>query len=91
MNLLLIGLTIGTIGKIVLGLAVLRVHVLILREHKIDGLVLASMRREQIVTLVGLLLIVIGYVIEVYFYTGSTNLLTCVGKDCVAAVGEVFQ
>jgi hypothetical protein len=90
MNLLLLGLTIGTIGKIVLGVAVLRVHIHILKEHKIDGIVLQSMKREQIVTIVGLLLIVIGYALEVYFYTGATNLLTCTGEECVAAVGAVL-
>lgn len=92
MNLLLLGLTMGTIGKIVLGVAVLRVHIHILKEHKIDNIVLQSMKREQVVTVFGLLLIVIGYALEVYFYTGATNLLTCTGEECVAAVGAaLFQ
>lgn len=92
MNILLVALTLGTLGKVILGLAVLRVHILILREHKIDALVLSSMKHEQVVTLLGLFLIVVGYVLEVYFYTGSTNLLTCVGEDCAAAVGAaLFQ
>ena len=90
MNLLLIGLTLGTIGKIILGLAVLRVHVLIIREHKIDKLVLSSMKKEQIVTLIGLTFIVIGYLCEVYFYYGSTNLLTCEASECVGAVGAAL-
>ena len=65
---LYLGLTLGTLGKIVLGVAVLRVHWLILREHKIDGVVLASMRHEQWITVVGILLIVIGYILEMVFY-----------------------
>jgi hypothetical protein len=90
MNLLLLGLTIGTIGKIILGVAVLRVHVHIIKERKIDPVVLKSMKTEQVATLFGLVLIVIGYLLEVYFYAGSTNLLTCTGEACAAAVGSAL-
>lgn len=91
MNLLLLGITLGTVGKIILGVAVLRVHIHILHAHKIDVLVLESMKKEQFVTIGALLLIVIGYILEIYFYSGSTNLLSCIGKECAAAVGAVFQ
>lgn len=92
MNLLLLGLTLGTLGKVVLGVAVLRVHVHILKEHKIDNIVLLSMKREQVVTIVGLFLIVLGYLLEVYFYAGTTDLLTCTGPECAAAVsGALFK
>lgn len=64
MDLLLWGMTFGTVGKLVLGLAVLRVHVYILREHTIDGVVLRALKREQYVTVFGLMLIVLGYVLE---------------------------
>ncbi len=88
MNLLLWGLTIGTVGKLVLGIAVLRVHVYILREHKIDNVVLRALKREQYVTIFGLALIVIGFFLEILFYNGSTDLLSCLGEECVAAVGN---
>lgn len=90
MNLLLIGLTVGTFGKIILGIAVLRVHIHILREHKIDAVVLKSMKTEQLVTLFGLALIVLGYLLEVYFYANATELLSCSGPECAAAVGNIF-
>ena len=83
MNLLLIGLTLGTVGKLVLGIAVLRVHVGILKEHRIDNAVLKAIKREQWVTLFALLLIVLGYVFEIIFY-GGTPLLTCTGGECGA-------
>lgn len=83
---LLLGLTLGTLGKIILGVAVLRVHIIIMKEHKIDSAVLKLMKTERVVTIFGLLLIVLGYCIEVFFYAGSTDLLTCVGADCAAAV-----
>ena len=90
MNLLLWGITFGTVGKLVLGIAVLRVHVWILREHKIDGVVLRSIKREQFVTFAGLLLILIGFVFEVMFYGTVTNFLDCIGDDCAAAVSAAF-
>ncbi len=86
MNLLLLGITCGTLGKLVLGIAVLRVHVYILREHKIDNVVLRALKREQIVTLIGLALIVIGYALEIAFYYGSTGLLSCSGEECASLV-----
>ncbi len=86
MNLLLWGITLGTIGKLILGIAVLRVHVHILREHKIDNVVLKSLKREQVVTIFGLLLIVIGYAFEIFFYYGSTEFLSCLGEECASLV-----
>ncbi len=91
MNLLLWGITLGTIGKLVLGIAVLRVHVYILREHKIDGVVLKALRKEQYVTTFGLVLIVLGYIAEIMFYNSSTGFLDCVGADCAALVQSVFS
>lgn len=90
MNLLLLAITLGTTGKVILGIAVLRVHVHILKEHKIDNVVLKSMRKEQVVTVLGLALIITGYMLEVYFYSGSTNLLSCIGEECAAAVGAAL-
>ena len=91
MNYLLLGITLGTIGKLVLGVAVLRVHVYIIREHKIDDVVLKALRREQTVTLIGLALIVVGYVLEVMFYNGSTEFFSCVGPECQSLVKEAFH
>lgn len=90
MNLLLWGITLGTVGKLVLGIAVLRVHVYIIREHSIDDVVLKALKREQIVTLFGLCLIVLGYVFEILFYEEATDFLTCVGSDCAGLVRGVF-
>ena len=91
MNLLLWGLTLGTLGKLVLGIAVLRVHVYILREHAIDDVVLKALKREQYVTLFGLTLIVVGFLLEIYFYQGSTEFLSCSGPECAALLNAVFK
>jgi len=90
MNLLLWGLTIGTVGKLILGIAVLRVHVGILHEHKIDGAVLRSIKKEQWVTLFGLALITVGYALEIIFY-GGTPLFSCTGTDCTALVEAILE
>lgn len=91
MNLLLWGITLGTIGKLVLGLAVLRVHVYIIREHKIDNVVIKALKREQIVTVFGLVLIVIGYMCEIFFYSGSTEFLDCIGAECAGLINAAFN
>ena len=80
-------MVIGTIGKVILGFAVLRVHMIILREHKIDGAVLRSMRREQLITVFGIMLIIFGFFLESYFYN-SLNLFSCTGIECSATVLE---
>ncbi len=91
MNMLLWGITLSTVGKLILGIAVLRVHVYILREHKIDNVVLRALKREQYVTIFGLLLIVVGYFLEIFFYNGSTELLSCIGEECGAALGAILR
>jgi hypothetical protein len=91
MNLLLWGITLGTIGKLVLGIAVLRVHIRIFQEHSIDGVVLKAIKREHWVTVIGLLLIVVGYILEVYFYSGSTQFFNCVGTECASAINAAFN
>lgn len=74
MGSLYLALTLGTIGKLILGIAVLRVHAYIIKEHKIDGVVLRAMKRERYITALGILLIVVGYVLEMLFY-GSTTII----------------
>lgn len=91
MNLLLWGITLGTIGKLMLGIAVLRVHLRIFHEHSIDGVVLRAIKREHYITIVGLFLIVLGYVLELAFYNVSTEFLSCLGSECVGLVQEAFK
>ncbi|MFV1917044.1 MAG: hypothetical protein ACC618_00940 [Patescibacteria group bacterium] len=68
MNLFNAGLTLDTIGKVLLGITVLMVHRLVLREHKIDVDVLKTMKREQILGISGILLIIVGYVMQLKFH-----------------------
>jgi len=67
MNIPVVGLTIETLGEILLGLTVLFVHWHVIKEHKIDSDVLRTMKKEQIMGITGLVLIIVGYLIQVYF------------------------
>jgi hypothetical protein len=68
---------------------VLVAHSGILREHKIDTLVLQRFHLEHTITVLGLIFIVVGYFMEIYFY-GFTPFLTCSGAECSAAISSAF-
>lgn len=91
MNLLLWGITLGTVGKLILGIAVLRVHIRMLEEHSFDGVVLRAIRREHYLTILGLALIVLGYLFEIMFYNGSTQFFNCIGSECAGIIQASFQ
>jgi hypothetical protein len=81
MNLLFWGLTIGIIGKVMLGVGVLIAHSKLAHERRIDQAVLRSFRTEHILTITGIILMVAGYGMEIYFYDLVT-MLTCFGEEC---------
>ena len=81
MNLLFWGLTIGMIGKVMLGAGVLIAHSELAHERRVDNLVLKSFRLERALTIAGLILIVTGYFMEIYFY-GFSSMLQCFGDEC---------
>jgi len=90
MNLLFWGLTIGVTGKVMLALGVLMAHSEIAHEHRIDARVLRSFKTERWITIIGILLIVLGYTLEIYFYN-FTELLTCEGENCTALIGTFIS
>ncbi|OGG55392.1 hypothetical protein A3D62_03365 [Candidatus Kaiserbacteria bacterium RIFCSPHIGHO2_02_FULL_49_11] len=67
-NVLFWGLTLGIIGKVLLGVTVIAVHLKIVKEHKIDGVVLKEMRRERNLAIVGIIFMIVGYILEVLYY-----------------------
>ena len=89
MNLLFWGLTIGVIGKVLLAIGVLRAHSRIVAERGIDEKVLHDFRLERVTTILGIILIVVGYFLEIYFYDFIT-FLTCEGADCAASVSAIM-
>lgn len=64
MNLELFGFILDTIGTLMVAYTVIVVHYHVWNEHKIDAAVFKAMRREQIIGVVGIILIVIGFVMQ---------------------------
>mgnify|MGYP006921607415 CR=1 FL=1 len=62
------GLTLGILGKVLLGATVVMVHSKITHEKRIDGLVLMEMRREQILAIFGISMMVAGYILELMHF-----------------------
>ncbi len=59
-----IGFTLEIIGKVMIGFTAIAVHHRFLMEHKVDRAVFKTMKREQIVGVLGIILIVIGYILQ---------------------------
>lgn len=65
-------LTVNIVGEVMIAYTVIKVHHRILKEHKIDAAVLRVMKKEQVVAIFGIGLIVVSYLAEVilnYFFT----------------------
>ena len=90
MSVLFWGLTISVIGKVLLVVGVLKAHGQISHEHRIDKKVLKSFKTERWLTITGLLLIVIGYTLEIIFY-GFTPIMDCGFEECSAAALSSFD
>lgn len=90
MNILFWGLTFSTLGKILLAIGILRVHHIMAEEQRIDDKVIRSFAVEKTLTLIGVVAILLGYAMEVYFY-GLTPLLTCHGEECGQAAALILS
>lgn len=90
MNILFWGLTIGMIGKVMLAVGVLIAHTELAHERRIDKLVLKSFRIEHSLTIAGLIMIVVGYLLEIYFYE-FLSMLTCFGEECVVSASALLS
>jgi hypothetical protein len=55
-------------GKFLLATLVLIVHGKIRKEGKIDAIVLKDMRIEQVLGIVALILIILGYILKLYTF-----------------------
>lgn len=90
MILLFWGLTLSLIGKVMLVVGVLLAHSKIAHEHRIDNAVIHSFRIEKILTIIGLLLLLVGYLLEIFFY-GFTPFFECPLSDCAAQLGSLLS
>ena len=60
----LFGATLDLIGKILIAFTALRVHYRFRKEHKVDERVFRAMRREHILAILGIILIILGYLLQ---------------------------
>lgn len=65
MNQYALGLTLSTLGEIILGTTILLVHTRLKREHKVDKQVIREITHEQALGLFAICLIIVGYLIQV--------------------------
>ena len=67
MNIEFIGFTLDVLGKVMVAFTAIMVHYRFRKEHKIDEKVFRSMRREQLLGIIGILLIILGFLLQVPF------------------------
>ena len=60
----LLGHTLDVIGKILISYTAIAVHYRVRKEHKIDETVFKSMKSEQALGVLGIILIIVGYFLE---------------------------
>jgi len=72
------------VGKIMLAAGVLIAHGGLAQERRVDNIVLKDFKIERVLTIIGIVLIIGGYLMEVSFYGFDTSLLTCTGAECAA-------
>ena len=59
------GLTLRVAGEVLLAISVFLVHGKIIAEHRIDKKVFMEMYREEVMTIISVILMVSGYFLEV--------------------------
>ena len=68
---IILGITLDTIGTIIIAYMALRVHARVSKETRIDAYVTKEMHLERILGIVGVVLIVAGYVFQVIGFIAS--------------------
>ncbi|PIR96295.1 MAG: hypothetical protein COT92_01845 [Candidatus Doudnabacteria bacterium CG10_big_fil_rev_8_21_14_0_10_42_18] len=67
MNIKLIGETLDVLGKLMIAYTAISVHWRFRKEHKVDDVVFKEMRREQIIGIMGMILLIVGYLLRNFF------------------------
>jgi hypothetical protein len=61
----IVGLTLDMVGTVLIAYTALRVHHRVRKEHRIDEQVFSEMRLEMILGVLGVCLIISGYLLQV--------------------------
>lgn len=64
-NMELLGFILDVIGKVMVAYTAITVHHRVWKEHKIDEAVFGAMKREQIIGITGIVLIIIGFFLQI--------------------------
>lgn len=62
----ILGHTLTMLGEVMIGFTAIAVHHRFLREHKVDDKVFRTMRREQVIGVLGVVLVVVGYLSQIF-------------------------
>lgn len=65
MNLNLVASTLDIIGKVMVAYTALSVHRRVWQEHQIDRAVFAAMKREQVIGVIGIVLMITAYLLDI--------------------------
>lgn len=65
MSIEFLGFTLDVIGKVMVAFTAIMVHRRFRKEHKVDERVFRSMRREQLLGIIGISLIIIGFILQI--------------------------
>lgn len=63
----LFGHTLDLIGKILISYTAIVVHYRFRKEHKIDEKVFSVMKKEQVIGILGIALMIVGYLLQIPF------------------------
>lgn len=61
----LLGHTIEIIGVLLIALTAMRVHTRVRKDHKIDKAVVNEMEKEKLIGILGIILIVLGFMLQI--------------------------
>lgn len=64
-----LGETLQVAGEVMIGVTAIMVHRRVWKEHKINPIVYREMQREQTIGILGIILLVAGYILQVIFHT----------------------
>ena len=65
MNIEFIGFTLDVLGKILVAFTALMVHHRFRKEHKVDERIFKAMRREQLLGIIGIGAIILGFILQI--------------------------
>jgi len=90
MNMLFIGATLALLGKVIVVLVVLHMHMTFVIEKKIDRKVILTYQQERTLTYIGLIFLIVGYFLEMVYFGFVPALNPCGEYACAALLIQTF-